>query len=161
VITPIGENQYAVDLPPELRTYIAEALQGLRTRLMSDTSDPEMQRLFPAAYNNDAELNDEYQRLMRSELVASRLTALDTVEQSIHADTVTGDDLTAWMQSVNALRLVIGTSLDVTEEGLDLPTDDPRYPDLVLYELLSQLLMLIISALHGGERPKRSRFWRR
>jgi hypothetical protein len=165
VITPNGDGEFAVDLPPELRTYIAEALQGLRSRLMTDTADPQLQRLFPAAYNNDGALNDEYQRLMRPELLESRLRSLDAVEQSIHAETVTRDDLNAWMQSVNSLRLVIGTSLDVGEEGLVLPPDDPRYPDLVLYELMSQLLMLIIDALYGGggdgDPSRRKRFWRR
>ena len=71
---------------------------------MSDANlDGDLQRLFPTVYNQHEHLDEEYQRLMRSELVASRLGALDTVEQTLDAETVTTDELNQWMQAVNVL----------------------------------------------------------
>ena len=56
----------------------------LRSLLTEETTDPHarvlLARLFPTAYPDDDELEDEYQRLMREELVASKLAALDVVD---------------------------------------------------------------------------------
>ena len=48
---------------------------------------------------------------------------------------------------VAALRLVLGTLLDVGEEGLDLAPDDPRAEPYLLYESLGELLHLIVWSL--------------
>ena len=48
----------------------------------------------------------------------------------------------AWLQSINSVRLVLGSLLDVTEE-LDieaLPDDHPEIEGYVLYGYLSLLL---------------------
>jgi hypothetical protein len=157
-----ADGTYEVLLPVEIRQLLGQHLQRLRTRLMSDDDDPELRRLFPAAYNQDQRLDEEYQRLMRSELLASRLAALDTVEQTLEVDTLTTDDLNQWMQSINSLRLVLGTSLDVSEEPRQPAPDDPRLADYELYDLLNFVLVAILDALQSGAGPaRRRRFWLR
>src|SRR5215467_14246643 len=72
---------YRVDLPPPERDVLARLLPQLR-QLVSGEGDDDgrSRRLFPTAYAQDAEADADYQRLMREELVASRLAAIETVE---------------------------------------------------------------------------------
>jgi hypothetical protein len=158
---PAGDGTYRVQLPSELRRLLGELMAGLRGRLMSGSTDPELQRLFPAAYNQNPELDDEYQRLMRDELLASRLGALDAFEQTIDAETVTTESLNQWLQSINALRLVLGTILDVSEDAPHVDPDDPRAADFELYDLLNVLLSSILDALRRGSKPTRTWPWQR
>ena len=54
----------------------------------------------------------------------------------------------AWMRALNALRLVLGTRLDVTEDddrGID--PDDPDAPAWALYYFLSGLVDELVDAL--------------
>ena len=48
----------------------------LRDSLLTTTVDASLRRLFPTAYHNDAKKDAEYQRLMREELLASRLSSI-------------------------------------------------------------------------------------
>jgi hypothetical protein len=108
--------------------------------------DPRVRRLYPAAYAEDAELEDEYRRLTREELQTGRLASVAAVEATIEAASLSADELTAWMQSVNALRLVLGTMLDITEDDQELAFD-PSDPDArvkALYGYLGGLLEEIV-----------------
>jgi hypothetical protein len=114
------------------------------------------------AYHLDAESNEEYQRLMRSELVASRLAAIsraveviDTAENQ--SPILTSGDMSQFMQSLNAIRLLLGTMLDVSEDDElngqnGLEDDDPRLAQHHLYAYLGWLLEASISAqMNRGE----------
>jgi hypothetical protein len=59
--------------------------------------------------------------------------------------------MTAWMQAVNALRLVLGTMLDITEDdqSLALERDDPDAPTMALYGYLGVLLEELVEAQLG------------
>ncbi len=89
---------------------------------------------------------------MRDELVTSRVSAIEQVEDSLDARQLSEAELVAWMQSVNSIRLVLGTLLDISEdlEIDDLPDDDPNLPDYALYGYLSMLLDEIVTALSAG-----------
>ena len=94
-------------------------LAELRALLTSDDdASPLLQRLFPTAYPDDEEKEAEYQRLMREELVTSRVFQLDAVAGYLSDDEATLDEgqVIALMQSVNAVRVVLGTMLDVGED---------------------------------------------
>jgi hypothetical protein len=146
---------YKVDLPDDERDVLRQLLPQLRQLL--DTDDPDdgrMRRLFPPAYAEEAdvEAEAEYQRFMREELLASRLSAIEAVEGSIEATELSEQELMSWMGSVNSLRLVLGTMLDVSEE-LDivtLPDDMPDVESYALYAYLSSLLGEIVDALDPG-----------
>ncbi|CAN5397596.1 hypothetical protein BH23ACT3_BH23ACT3_21660 [soil metagenome] len=110
-------------------------------------------RLFPVANPDDPEMEAEYQRLMRDELVQSRMSSIGIVEEILRSDEpIDEPKLTAFMQSINAVRLVLGTMLDVSDDpeadevraGLD---DSPEHH---LYAYLSWLLEHTVHALSSG-----------
>jgi hypothetical protein len=54
------------------------------------------------------------------------------------------------MQALNALRLVLGTRLDVSEDEVGpLDPSDPDAPAYALYELLGYLLDRTVQSLSG------------
>lgn len=135
-----GEREVLRGLLPQLRDLLTAPPEGL---------DDRTRRLFPTAYADDPELDAEYQRFMRDELITSRLAAIEQVEASLDARELTEAELLGWMQSVNAVRLVLGTMLDVSEDDqLDhLSEDDPDVHHYALYGYLSGLLDEMVSVL--------------
>ena len=88
----------------------------------------------------------------------SHFAAIEDVQRTIDRSILTQGQLTNWMQTINALRLVIGTVLDVDEsrEMVDLSELDPEAPETgltVLYHVLSELLFHIVAALSAGLPP--------
>jgi hypothetical protein len=88
---------------------------------------------------------------MREELVASRLAAIGAVDEVLAGDRPLDDgEITAFMQSVNAVRLVLGTMLGVTDdpdiasEGLGGDAADSA--EYHLYGYLSWLLEWTVRA---------------
>jgi hypothetical protein len=142
---------YRLEVPETERVMLRRLLPQLRTVLTDEAPDDDRaRRLFPPAYTDDEAADAEYQRLMREELVTSHLAVLDTVEASLDATELTEDQLVAWMSSVNSLRLVLGTLLDVNEE-LEigrLPDATPDIESYALYAYLSNLLGDMVDALN-------------
>ena len=110
---------------------LLRALPGqLRSLLEADPADPAFRRLFPPAYEEDPESEDEYRRLMREELLDGRRAALEIVETTAGQDRLSEEDVHAWIGALNDLRLVLGTRLDVSEELYEAELDprDPQAP---------------------------------
>jgi hypothetical protein len=138
-------------LPEGERELLLQLLGELRTLLKLGPEDPRLRRLYPAAYADDDEKDEEYRRLTHEELSSGRQAALDTVEQTIAADELTLDQLTAWMHAVNALRLVLGTMLDVSEDDpFAVDPEDPNAREYMLYGYLGLLLEEIVQAQLDG-----------
>jgi hypothetical protein len=110
------------------------------------------QRLFPVAHPDNPEQEAEYQRLMRSELVASRLAAIQTVEDLLQSDERLDEaQLTAFMQSINAIRLVLGSLIGITDdEEVEIDAAEQDSPEHHLYAYLSWLLEWTVQALSGA-----------
>ena len=110
-------------------------------------------RLFPVVHPDDRERETEYQRLMRDELVASRLAGIASVKEALSGSgkrvTFTDEQLASFMQSVNAVRLVLGTLLDVSEDD-DVEAIEEHVPEYQLYAYLSWLLDSAVLAASGG-----------
>ena len=117
----------------------------------ADAGDAAVARLFPPAYRDekDAERETEFRLLAGDELRSSHLAALAVLEESADAERLDEEQLLAWMRAVNDVRLVLGTRLDVTEEGDERPTDlsDPRVPAFAVYDFLTWLQGEIVEAL--------------
>jgi hypothetical protein len=141
------DGGYELRLPPEERTLLVDLVGQLREVLSAGTDDPSLRRLFPTAYANDVERDREYQVLVRDELLARRLAALDLVEETAHASHIDEAQLTAWMSALNDLRLVLGTRLDVDETMPELDPEDPMSPAYAVYEYLGWLLTHVVDAL--------------
>jgi hypothetical protein len=90
--------------------------------------------------------------LTRDELLEHRLSALDVVERTLDGNDLDHADMTAWMGTLNALRLVLGTRLDVDEDLPDLDRADPMAPAYAVYEYLGWLLSQVIDVL-GADLP--------
>jgi len=144
-IRRLGEGRYEINLRAEEREVIGHYLEQLRELLMG--RDDSLRRLFPVAYLNDPERDAEYQQMMHGDLLESRFAAIEAMEATLQAKTVSEAELTQWMQSINALRLVIGTRLDVSEVLVEVDPDDPDEMFYVLYDALGELVYFIVAAL--------------
>lgn len=150
---PTGYKVAVGDAERELLVRLLGELAGaLAVSVEPGTDQPMLRRMFPPAYHleDDREAESEYQRLMHDELVASRLAAITTVSTALRDQTVFDDGaITAFVQAVNMLRLVLGTLLDVDEShDLDaVADDDPLVGEHNLYGYLSYLLDAAVTAL--------------
>lgn len=149
--TPKG---YIVNLEREEVDLIVRLVAELRSLILAD--DPHTagltRRLFPPAYHlaDDADADAEYQRLMREELVASRLAAMQQLDVALNSKApLTDGEMVGLLQSLNAIRLVLGTLLDVGEEHDpdDVGDDDPMVGEHHLYQFLSYLLEVAVQAI--------------
>ena len=135
------DGSFVVALPENERRLIASLVPQLRD-LLTVGDDPDLTRLFPPAYADDPARDAEYRALVHDELLEKRLAALDTLEASVEATRLDETGLTGWMQAVNAIRLVLGTKLDVTED-MDWSAIDPDDPNAFAYAVYDYLTMLL------------------
>lgn len=148
-------DDIAVRIPGFVRDAIGRTLDDMRSLLVTgnDELGGPLTRLFPTAYTEHPELDEEYQRFMRSELLASRLSSLETVAATIEQTQITPDEAYGWMQAVNGARVLIGSVLGIdhdewTPDDLgEMDDDDPRFRMLLLYELLHEVLVGLIDVL--------------
>jgi uncharacterized protein DUF2017 len=129
-------------LPDQLRRLLKEG-------------DPALERLFPPAYTDDPERQEEYEGLVGEDLMAGRLGSVDVMEATIDAQRLDEEQLLAWLGAVNDLRLVLGTRLDVTEDLYEQPLaeDHPEAPAFALYFYLGWLEEQVVEALAEGLDP--------
>jgi hypothetical protein len=142
------QGRFLLRLEPRERDLIRQLLNELRELLALSPDDPRVRRLYPAAYAEDQEFEDEYRKLTRDELQNGRLASIEAVEATIEKDMLSLDELTAWMQAVNSLRLVLGTMLDINDDDQELAFDpnDPNARTVALYGYLGGLLDEIVDA---------------
>jgi hypothetical protein len=138
----------------EERHVVAGLLDQLRDLLMGTSPagavNPAMRRLYPTAYADDAERDEKYQEEKRDELLISRLDTLATVERTLQSELLTEDEAAAWIRTLNDLRLVLGTTLDVIEEE-DITDVDPNHENAYakeIYHYLGHLLGEFIDAVN-------------
>jgi hypothetical protein len=140
------DGTFRVRLPRDERDVLAALPDQLRDAL--DAGEPTLYRLFPPAHADDDDANAEYGRLVGAGLLEGKLRALEQLERTAHEDTLTEDDLGAWLGALESLRLVLGTQLDVTEASYGpLDASDPDAPRLALYHWLSWLQEEVVQAL--------------
>jgi len=141
---------YRLRLPEEERALLRSLPDQLRDVMRSD--DPGLRRLFPPAYAEDEEAEDEFRRLTRNELLEGKLAALRVVEETADAEHLTQEQLEAWLGAIESLRLYLGTVLDVSEDPTEntLRPNDPDAPALALYGYLSWLQEQAVEALSDG-----------
>jgi hypothetical protein len=145
-------SRYALHLGKDERALVSRLLDELRA-LLTDPGEPDaVRRLFPVVHPDDPELEAEYQRLMRDELVRSRLAGIEAVEQVLGRGgrkvVLEETELLAFVQAVNSVRLVLGTLLDLTEDDELEPSEDlVASPEYQPYGYLSWVLDGAVGAL--------------
>jgi hypothetical protein len=93
--------------------------------------------------------------MVADDLLRQRLESLEVMQSTIDADILDEDQLAAWLGTLNDLRLVLGTRLEVTEELYEegVPDDDPRAPAFGLYQYLGWLEEHVVAAVAGQVEP--------
>ena len=142
-----GPGRYQLRLRPTERMLVGELVDSLREQLLASTDEPSVRRLFPPAYPDDPERDAGYQVLTRDELLEAKLAAIEVVERTVQSTELDEAELTAWMGTLNSLRLVLGTRLDVDEELPTLDEDDPLAAAYAVYEVLGWLMSQMVDAL--------------
>jgi hypothetical protein len=144
------DGGWQINLDREERDLLVR-LMGELASLLSGPGDNELlARLFPTAYPDDEEKEREYQRLMREELVASRLAAITTVTAVLdpgHTTPLDEAETVAFLQALNAVRLVLGTMLGITDDETADAADDADSPEHHLYDFLGWLLEWTVRSL--------------
>jgi Domain of unknown function (DUF2017) len=141
-----------IELDEHERRVLGELVDQLRTLLMSGT-EPSLRRLFPTAYPDDTAHEREFQALVHNSLLEHRLRTLEMFEGTLGNTQVSVEELGAWMGALNDLRLVLGTSMDVSED--DAPFD-PGAEDAfaqAVYHFLGALLEQVVEVLSGTLGP--------
>jgi hypothetical protein len=142
------DGGWRINLDGEERALIVRLMDELEALLTGPGDNALLQRLFPTAYPDDEEKEAEYQRLMREELVASRLASVEAVRTSLGGDDLLDEGETlAFMQSVNAVRLVLGTMLGITDDDSADAAEGADSPEHHLYDFLSWILEWTVRSL--------------
>jgi len=144
-VRPDPDGTYVVDLGDPERALIRSTVSQLED-LLTDTDSPVLRRLFPPPYGDDAERNEGWAVLARPELIEHRLAAFEVVISSVEASSLTEDQIGAWMRSLNDVRLVLGTVLDIDDDESDVVVDDHNAATYQAYELLGYLLETVVAA---------------
>jgi hypothetical protein len=131
---------------------------GLLTELRDMQTDPDaadaVARLFPVVHPTDPVEEEEWQRLMRDELITSRSSAIDTVVGILQRPgrklPISADEMQAFIQAVNSIRLVLGTVLEVSEDEEEVPPELLESPEYGLYAYLSFVLDASVRVLSSA-----------
>ena len=146
------DGDFELRLSSEERELLRRLPVELSSLLEEAPSDPSLRRLFPPAYNGDADAEAEYRHLMHGELLGKHREALVVLQETTDRDRLRSDEAHAWLTALNDLRLVLGTRLGVTEELYDngLDPDDPEAAGLGVYLYLTALQEQLVQALASG-----------
>ncbi|MGO9027760.1 MAG: DUF2017 family protein [Acidimicrobiales bacterium] len=141
------DGRYTVRLDHNLRVVLVSVAQQLGP--MIDAGDKATTRLFPPAYTGEdtAQQEQEYRTLVDGALRNHHHRALDTLINTAHADTLSAEELDAWLSAIGTMRLVLGTRLDVIEDMEPPEPGDPAGDEFVLYDLLGTVQANIIEVL--------------
>ncbi len=152
-VEAIGDGVFRINLTEDERTTLLGFVDQLEQVLSAEHSDPRLRRLFPTAYHENPDLDEEYQGYMRDELRQSRAASIATVRDVLQSpETLTEAQLYAFMMVLNSLRLVLGTLLGVSEDEDtdDIDEDDPTFGQAQLYGYLGWLLEWTVDTLSNG-----------
>lgn len=145
------DGSWELQLGAEERELLASLADQLDEVLGQDATDPGLRRLSPTAYPDDIDREAEWQVFKAGELRSSRQAHLAILRSTARRTRLDDDEVQAWMQAVNALRLVLGTRLDVSEDEVpELAPNHPDAPAYALYDFLSFLLDRMVDALQDG-----------
>jgi hypothetical protein len=148
------KGEFLLRLTTPEREALRSTVELLR-RLLTEgdaKEDPALKRLFPPAYMDDPERAAEFDDMVRDDLMAGRLSAIQTVEETLDATKLNEEQLTAWLSAINDIRLVLGVRLNVTEESTpaDFEDDPERSQSYALYAYLTWLEDDVIGSLSSA-----------
>lgn len=130
------------------RALLGEVADELADEL-AQPDDPSLQRLFPPGYSEDAVRDAGYQMMMGDELRQRHLAAVRALAATTENDRLDPAQAESWLRSINAVRLVLGTRLGITDDQqtVRIQRDDPNLRSWVAYDFLSTLLDDLIAVM--------------
>jgi hypothetical protein len=143
---PVDDERVVVHLRRRERLLLATVVARARESLLSP-ADPTLQRLFPTAHPDDPARQAEWEEMARDRLLEARFAAFDVIEATVDDEELTVDQLMVWSQGLNAIRLLLGTALDVSEDLEEVDEDDPNVADYAVYDYLGYLVDGTVRAL--------------
>ena len=153
---PAPGGGLVVDLPAWLRTMLAGLCEQLEeiVRREDPSSDPAVARLLPPAYPDDPIRELEFERASSDELTRDRLRAIAAMRDTVDASRLDDEEAEAWLRTLTAMRLVLGTRLDVTEDSApeDFAHDDAAAETFEAYEMLGAVQDLLVRAIDPPSR---------
>ena len=144
-----SDGRYDVRVDPGVRAVLAAVATQVAGMLEHDRASTV--RVFPPAYVGDdaeAAANERsYRELVDTALRAHHHEVLELVVTTAEHDTLSAEELGAWLSAVETMRLTLGTRLDVSEEMRTPHPSDPTAPEFAVYELLGAVQTAIVDAL--------------
>lgn len=141
---------WRINLDTDERDLLIRLMGELEALLTGPDDNALLLRLFPVAYPEDDDKEAEYQRLMREELVTSRLSAIEAVRTALdpnRTELLSEGETMAFLQSTNAIRLVLGSMLGITDDESADNAETADSPEHHLYDFLSWILEWTVRSL--------------
>jgi Domain of unknown function (DUF2017) len=143
-ITRSRRKPPVLQLDPEERDLMHELLGEMRTLLEAELprEDEVTRRLFPDAFE-DPDRSQEFRELVGDELRASKLAAVDALDENLASDgpaqlVLEAGKVHSLLAVLTDMRLAIGTRLGVTEEAM-ATAPDPSDPEIAAWSVLHWL----------------------
>lgn len=146
-IQPSADGNFDVNLDPSVIDLLEHMCAELEALLSSDSQL--LTRLFPTPYGDDVERNEGYAALAGPELMDHRIEAIALLRSTLRAERLTPEELMVWMRTLNDMRLVMGTMLEV-DDGTPPEVPDDLAETYAVYEFLGFLLEVVVAALTAG-----------
>ena len=146
-----GPDGISVNLRDDERAGLAAVLEQFRQLLLGG-KDPSLLRFQPPVHIHDRRASEEFWEMTGDSLLRHRLEAIDTVEAGLGGAPLDDDGVTAWMQTLNSLRLYLGNTLEVGAATFDPPRPGDKSQEAaryMLYEWLGGLLDQLVSVAAG------------
>lgn len=152
MLEPLADGGIRLQLSRDERALLVGLTGELRSQLEVTPEDPSLRRLFPPAYDDEAD-ERAYRELTGDSLLDGRREALELLEQTADSERLTAEEADAWLRALNDLRLVLGTRLDIQEDTFASEPDfsDPRGQALAVYGYLSWLQEQLVEALSRSD----------
>ncbi len=148
MLEPLPDGGVRLQLSQEERALLSGLTAELRALLEGTPDDTSLRRLFPPAYDDEAD-ERSYRELTGGSLLDGRREALELLARTADSERLSAEEADAWLRALNDLRLVLGTRLDVQEDTFATEPDfsDPRGQALAVYGYLSWLQEQLVDAL--------------
>jgi hypothetical protein len=144
------DGTFAVRLLPEERDVLRDLPATLRDVLASQNpDDPAVRRLFPRAFLDDDEASRAFDALTHEDLARQRGDAADVMAATLDAETLTEEELNAWLSVVNDTRLVLGSRLGVTDASRKRDFSGEALAGFMLFRYLAGLTSQMVRGLSG------------
>ncbi len=142
------DGTLTLNLSQQERELLHKVASELHASLQTG-DDPSLRRLFPPSYADDPVREAGYQMMVGDELRQRQLDAAHLVTQTADAQVLDAAQAAAWLQAINAIRLVLGTRLKISDdaEPVRIERDDPDLASWIAYDFLSFLLNELVEAL--------------